>query len=84
MKDLEKRLGEKNIRLVLTEAAKHHIAEESYSNIYGARPVKRYLQKHLETPMAAKLIKGEIMEGDFVTVDFADGQLVFRTEHEEQ
>ncbi len=84
MKDLERRLEEKNISITLTEEAKLHIAREGYSSVYGARPVKRYLQKHLETPMAAELIKGDILEGDIVTVDVKEGALVFTARHEKE
>ena len=73
LKSLEARLAERNISLVLTEAGKKFIANEAYDPNYGARPVKRYLQKHLETALASKLIKGEIVDGDTVTID-SDGQ----------
>ncbi|MFA5528375.1 MAG: ATP-dependent chaperone ClpB [Peptostreptococcales bacterium] len=76
MKQLEKRLLEKNITLTLTDSAVNLIAEESYSPIYGARPVKRYLQKHVETLLATKIIKGEVEENSHVTIDEADGQLI--------
>lgn len=75
---LLQKLEERNIRLSLTDAAKRFIAAESYSPAYGARPVKRYLQKHLETKLAAKLIQGEIKEGDSVTVDAEESGLVFK------
>ena len=68
LKSLRHRLGEKNITLALTDEAKDFIAKESYDPIYGARPVKRYLQKNLETMIATRIIRGEIKEGDHVTV----------------
>ncbi|MGN0732748.1 MAG: ATP-dependent chaperone ClpB [Emergencia sp.] len=72
LKSLENRLAERNITLVLTDAGKEFIAGEAYDPNFGARPVKRYLQKHLETELASKLIKGEIVDGDTVTID-SDG-----------
>lgn len=77
IKGLLARLEERDIGLTLTDKAKTFIAQESYTPAYGARPVNRYLQKHIETELAAKLIKGEIGDGDKVTIDEADGKLVF-------
>jgi ATP-dependent Clp protease ATP-binding subunit ClpB len=68
LKSLRRRLSEKDITLALTDEAKDFIAKESYDPIYGARPVKRYLQKNLETMIATRIIRGEIKEGDHVTV----------------
>ena len=68
LKSLRHRLGEKDITLALTDEAKDFIAKESYDPIYGARPVKRYLQKNLETMIETRIIRGEIKEGDHVTV----------------
>ena len=69
MKDIERKLAEKNITLQLTDASKKLIAKEAYSPIYGARPVKRYLQKHIENELAKRIISGEIKEGETVTID---------------
>ncbi len=76
MKYIEKRLLEKNITLELADTAKRFIAKQSYSPIYGARPVKRYLQKHLETMLATSIIKGSITENSHIVVDEIDGALV--------
>lgn len=78
MKNIEKRLLEKSITIELTEKAKKFIAEASYSPVYGARPVKRYLQKHLETAIAEKMIKEEIKEHSHVVVDEEQDKLVFK------
>ncbi|MDD2216821.1 MAG: ATP-dependent chaperone ClpB [Eubacteriales bacterium] len=77
IKGLLTRLEERNIRLTLTDKAKGFIAKESYTPAYGARPVNRYLQKHIETELASKIIKGEILEGDNITIDETDGKLLF-------
>ena len=73
VKGLEKRLSERDIKLQLTPEGKKFIARESYDPNYGARPVKRYLQKNIETALAARLIKGEIADGDTVEVG-SDGE----------
>ena len=69
MKDIQRRLDDKNIAVVLTEGTKRTIADEAYSPLYGARPVKRYLQKNIETVIAGKIVKGEVKDGETVTID---------------
>lgn len=66
---IQEKLKERNITVTLTENTKKYIAEESYSAAYGARPVKRYLQKHIETEIASKIIKGEVKDGEDITID---------------
>ncbi|MBR7147980.1 MAG: AAA family ATPase, partial [Firmicutes bacterium] len=78
MRGLMARLAERNITLELTDEAKKFIASESYTPAYGARPVKRYLQKYVETALASQLIKGTIGDGDHVIVEVEDGELSFR------
>ena len=73
MKDIEKRLEERNITLTLTDKAKKYIAGESYDAAYGARPVKRFLQRNVETELAGELIKGTVKDGDDVIID-SDGE----------
>lgn len=75
LKDLETRLEERHIQLTLSDEAKHFIIEKSYDPSYGARPLKRYLQKTLETQLAKALIAGKIKEYDQVKVTLVDGQL---------
>lgn len=77
MKDIEKRLEERNIKLELTEKAKKFIADESYDPAYGARPVKRFLQRNVETQLAGELIKGSVKEGDTVVIDSGGSKLSF-------
>jgi len=71
------RLADRKIELSLTDAAKGFIAQSAYNPNFGARPLHRYLQVHLETPLAKLLIGGELGEGDSVTVNEKDGALVF-------
>ncbi len=75
---MKKYLREKGIDLVLTDAAKEHFAEIGYDPIYGARPLKRILQKEILNPLAVKLLDGTFKEGDTVEVDFAGNTLSFR------
>ncbi|MGE4551983.1 MAG: ATP-dependent chaperone ClpB [Desulfovibrionaceae bacterium] len=74
---LRERLEERHIDLTLTDAAKTFIAEAGFDPVYGARPLKRYLQMHLETPLAKLLISGKLADGSAVTVDMKDGEIVF-------
>jgi len=74
---LRARLADRKINLMLSDAAKAFIADTAYDPVYGARPLRRYLQVHLETALARALIGGQILDGQDVTVDVRDGALVF-------
>ncbi len=76
---LSKRLEEQNLHLCLTDAAKDLVIEQSYDPVFGARPMKRYLQAKVETLIARTILGGSLKEGDTVTVDAEDGALVCRT-----
>lgn len=77
MMHIQNRLADRNIKVILTKATKRFIASEAYSPIYGARPVKRYLQKHIETEIASRIIKGEVKDGETITIDInSDNQFV--------
>jgi ATP-dependent Clp protease ATP-binding subunit ClpB len=67
--DLRKRLADRHITLELTESAREFIAREAYDPVYGARPLKRYLQHEVETRLGRALIGGEIRDGAAITVD---------------
>ena len=79
MKDIEHRLEERNIKLSLAEAAKKFIADESYDPAYGARPVKRFLQRSVETELAGEIIRGTVKDGDSVIIDSDGSKLSFQT-----
>jgi len=66
---IEKRLSERDITVEFTEGTKRFIAKETYSPQYGARPIARYLKKNIETEIAAKIIRGDVKEGDTFTID---------------
>ena len=77
--DLRKRLADKQLNLVVTDAAKDAIIDGGYDPIYGARPLKRYIQAHVETMIAKEIIGGTHAAGDTLTVDAdANGQLILR------
>ena len=77
--DLRRRLADKQLNLVVTDAAKNAIIDGGYDPIYGARPLKRYIQAHLETMIAKEIIGGSHAAGDTLTVDAdAEGKLVLR------
>ncbi|MGM0646100.1 MAG: ATP-dependent chaperone ClpB [Thermodesulfobacteriota bacterium] len=78
MQQLYTRLEERKITLELTENARELIAQEAYDPVYGARPLRRFLQTHIETRLAKQLIGGHLKEGQHVVVDGVDNELVFK------
>jgi ATP-dependent Clp protease ATP-binding subunit ClpB len=74
---LRARLAERGLSLELTDAAKEHLAEAGWDPTYGARPLKRAIQRLVENPLALRLLEGEFEEGDTVRVDAQNGELVF-------
>ena len=75
MKDLNERLSDREISLELTPEAKDYIIDGGYDPVYGARPLKRFLQKHVETLAAREILSGEIHEGDTILITLQDGTL---------
>ena len=75
MADLNKRLADREISLELTPEAKDYIIEGGYDPVYGARPLKRFLQKHVETLAAREILSGETHEGDTILLTLKDGTL---------
>ena len=69
---LRARLAERRISLSVTPAALRHLGERGYDSVYGARPLKRLIQQEIETPIARQLVKGELRDGDTVTVELKD------------
>ena len=78
LSDLRKRLADKQLNLKVTDAAKDAIIDGGYDPIYGARPLKRYIQSHVETMLAKQIIGGANQAGDTLTVDAENGNLVLR------
>jgi ATP-dependent Clp protease ATP-binding subunit ClpB len=78
---LRKRLSERGITLTLTERAKEVLAEDGYDASFGARPLKRSIQRLIQDPLAKRILSGEFPEGSTVEVDAGhEGQLMFRRE----
>ena len=75
VKDVNRRLADKEISLSLTEAAKNYVVEGGYDPTYGARPLKRYLQKHVETLAAKLMLEGEIRAGETIVIDVENEKL---------
>ena len=76
--DLNKKIKHQRISISLTEKAKEFIVENGYDHNYGARPLKRYLSKNLETLLAKKLISGDVISGDNLTIDISNAELVIK------
>ena len=76
--DINKRLADKELRIELTEAAKQLVVEGGYDPTYGARPLKRYLQKNVETEAAKLILEGNVGSGDTILIDNVDGKLTAR------
>jgi len=78
LRGLRARLAERSITLELTDAAREQLAREGFDPAYGARPLKRAMQKEIVQPLATRILRGEVQEGDTVVVDARGGQLEFR------
>ncbi len=83
MKRVEHLLADQNIRIQLTEAAKDYMAEVSYEPAFGARPLKRCIQREIENPIATKLLEGEFGPGDHILVSVRGGGLDFQSHRPE-
>lgn len=78
IKDINKRLVDKELKVELTASAKDYVIECAYDVNYGARPMKRYLQKNVETLIAREILADKVKAGDIIKVDVADGKLLIR------
>jgi ATP-dependent Clp protease ATP-binding subunit ClpB len=75
---LARRLAEKNIDLVLSQSAKTFVAEKGYDPVYGARPLKRVIQKVIENELSLEILNGTIREGDRVSAERKGDRIVFK------
>ena len=75
MADLNKRLADRELKVELTRAAEDYITEKGYDPVYGARPLKRFLQKYVETLAAKLILADKVREGDTILIDLTDGEL---------
>jgi ATP-dependent Clp protease ATP-binding subunit ClpC len=78
-KDVQQRLAERKLELEITDAAKSWLAKVGYDPVYGARPLRRAVERYVENPMSTKVLKGEFKEGDKIVVDLAGEELTFTT-----
>jgi ATP-dependent Clp protease ATP-binding subunit ClpB len=78
LRGLLKRLEDRKIHVELTGAARSFVVTEGYDPMYGARPLKRTIQRRVLDPLAMRVLEGEFREGDRVTVDVGDNGLVFQ------
>jgi ATP-dependent Clp protease ATP-binding subunit ClpC len=77
VRDLQKRLAERKLGIEVTDAAKSWLAKEGFDPVYGARPLRRAIERYVENPLSTKLLRGEFKEGDTVIVDLGEGELMF-------
>ncbi|HNL25485.1 MAG TPA: ATP-dependent Clp protease ATP-binding subunit, partial [bacterium] len=75
--EVRKKLKERNMTLHLTDAAKEFVATKGFDPVYGARPLRRAIQKHIEDAVAEKILKGEFSDGSLVSIELRDGELAF-------
>ena len=75
MADVNKRLEDKELTIELTDAAKAYIVEHGYDPVYGARPLKRFLQKNVETLAARMILSGNVQTEDTIVIGLKDGKL---------
>ena len=79
VKELSDRLADQELSLKLTDAARTQVIENGYDPVYGARPLKRYLQNYVETLAAKKILSGDVHQGDTLVLDVKDGEFVINT-----
>ena len=78
LREVEERLAERDVVLTLTDAAKEALVTEGYDRVFGARPLRRTIEKRIESPLARRILGGEFTDGDSVEVDHVEGEYVFR------
>ena len=77
--DLNKKLSEQHLSIAFTDAAKTFVLERAYDIQFGARPMKRFIQKEVETALSRKIIEGSVKDGDTITVDYQNDRFVFKS-----
>jgi ATP-dependent Clp protease ATP-binding subunit ClpC len=83
-KELEERLAEHKLDIELTDKAKSWLAKEGYDPVYGARPLRRVIERYVENPLSSKLLRKELTEGDTIRVDLGKDGLTFKTKTKEK
>ena len=77
MEHLRERLSEKNITIILTDNLKSYLSEKGFDPTYGARPLKRLIQREIENKLAMKILDGDIHEDSQITIDYQNGEVLF-------
>jgi ATP-dependent Clp protease ATP-binding subunit ClpC len=83
VKDLQKRLADRKLGVELTGEAKSWLAKEGFDPVYGARPLRRAIERYVENPLSTKLLRGEFSPGDTIIVDHGDDGLTFSAQKHE-
>ena len=78
--DLQERLSERKLTLEITDGAKSWLAKVGFDPLFGARPLRRAVERHVENPLSTRVLRGEFNEGDKVVVDLVDDALTFTAE----
>ena len=79
MRELSARLKKQNISISLTDQAKQFIADNGFEPIYGARPLKRFIQKHVETMVARAILEGRVKDGSQIVIDERNDELIIQS-----
>ena len=83
VKDLQRRLADRKMGLELSKGAKNWLADAGYDPTYGARPLRRAIERHVENPVSNRILAGDFKEGDTIMVDVVDDELVFSAKQAE-
>jgi len=75
--EVERRLSERGIKIEVNEEAKAWLAQRGYDPIYGARPLRRAIQRYMENPISTKILQGELKEGDTIAISLEEDNLSF-------
>ncbi len=78
LREVEERLRDRQVTIELTDTAKEELVREGYDRVYGARPLRRTVERRVENPLSKRILSGEFGEGDHVVVDYLDGEYSFR------
>jgi ATP-dependent Clp protease ATP-binding subunit ClpB len=79
LRGLQRRLAERKLTVTLTDEARDYLANKGYDPAFGARPLKRLIQREIQDPLAMKLLSGDIHDGDTVEIDAGEQTLMFAT-----
>jgi ATP-dependent Clp protease ATP-binding subunit ClpC len=78
LNETAKRMEQNNIKITFTEEVKEFLAEKGYDKIYGARPLKRTIQEHIEDKLAEAILDDKVKEGDSISISYEDGKIIIK------